>query len=165
MKIRTLVLMSALAACQTAPKSYEPAPLEGGESITYDIVTMARGRVTISFEKNATGFLITTSANAYPPQQVGPDLMAGRNRVEAYDAGMVWLPPSARKVGHTMYIGNVVRQETYNRRETWLVESRRPHAKRYYDARTGFLVAMIRQGTQSRGSTELYLQSSTIPGL
>ena len=148
-------------------KTYAPAPLEGGEAITYTISSgsFSNSYAKVSFERTATGFFINCDQPTCKPQKVGLDLQDGRNHIKALDLGLIWLPPSLRAVGSQHYLGKVVRHEQFERRQVVTLSERNGQVMRRYDLNTGFLVHLQRNGA-STGMTQMArLHTSTIRGL
>lgn len=155
-------LVSLAAACTQPGTSYEPAPLDGGESMTF-LLNTATGpaNATITFEPQGSGFLIKSSSPAFEPERVGPDLMKGRRAIAAYGLGMVWLPPSVRTVGSQVFLGNVTGESERSGRPVIVVSERNGQVLRFFDKSTGFLVYFEANDRRESGQ----LVRSTIPGL
>lgn len=156
-----VVLISALTACSwLAPR--ERAPVEGGETLSYIMRSEKGGaRGTVTLEKKGRGFLVKSTSPAYPPQRVGPDLRAPRADIAAYNIGVLWLPPSVRALGTRSFAGEVLRTETHDGQLYIVVGA--TAEQRFFDAETGFLVAirrMIGPFTET-----LKLEGTTVPGL
>ena len=142
--------------------NYAPAPLQGGETMTFVVMrSLENNEGTLTFEKEGTGYTIRTDWASFAPQRVGPDLHDGRRRVEAFELGMLWLPPSLREVGAQTLVGTVTAQKQINKRNTYAVHERNSKMKRYYDMKTGFIVHIVK----NEGPYSASLKRSTIPGL
>ncbi len=159
------ILVFALTACDTlSSPGYSPAPLAGGESMTFKTQSNAGAAVaTVTFEKKGNGFVINASSPAYPPQRVGPALLNGRTPIRAYSLGMLWLPPEVRKVGAKTFLGTVKEEKQFNRRPVLVMSERNGSVIRYFDVNTGFLVYL--QTTDIVGGMVARLRQTTIEGL
>lgn len=156
---RALLLASlalASAACKEEP--VEPAPLEGGETLTYK---GGATTATLILEKTDTGFIISTSPAGWEPQKVAANLRDGRKPVLAMDLSMVWLEPSQRVVGGKTPFGSVIAEETRLTRPALKMSERNGHVEYWFSKETGFLL----ERRVNPAGPSVQLISSTIPGL
>ena len=144
--------------------SYSPVPLQGGETMTFAFGEANGNSVgTLTFEKVGSGYTIKASAPMYAPQRVGPDLMAGRRPIRAFDLGMLWLPPELRAVGKQTFLGDVRELKKRDSRDVYVVWTRDGVEKRYFDKDSGFLVfAKISASSHAKSAL---LTLTTIPGV
>ena len=163
--VRSSIALSiaVLTSCFNFSSSHSPAPLDGGETITY---RSPGATLTLTFEKTASGFTLRTSSPGYPPEKLGPDLVAGRRPIDAFDLGMVWLPPELREVGSTTLLGRVIKESVTDKgRPTVVVSERNGATLRMFDVKTGFLLRLLRNRSATNASAEIWMERSTIPGL
>lgn len=163
--LTSTALWAATAAACFGTKTFEPAPLSGGEKLTYQIdVGTGITNGIFTFDKRDSGFVLQSNSPTNPTQTLGPDLRDGRTPIKAFDFGMIWLPPSLRTVGSRTLLGTVVRTEQKEGRSLVVVSERNGAVMRLFDQNTGFLVQLQRNGGTGL-SRMAQLVSSTIPGL
>lgn len=155
--IDLLLLLLVLGGCKEAP--IEPAPLEGGETLTYAIDGTARGPLTI--EATETGYRLVAPSSGFPPEEVQANLRNGRSQIRIFDMGILWLEPSQRFVGGKTHLGTVVAEETAGQRPCLRMAERNGHVSYWFSRETGFLV----QRRVAPSGPTLTLVSSTVPGL
>lgn len=153
------ILSCALACSMFTPA--EPAPLQGGESLTYETyISTSPARITITFAKTSDGFAIESKAR--DPEAVGVNLRHGRRRIRTYELDLLWLTPSERQIGAKNHLGTVTEETSVGGRRAFVLNERDGAVRRFFDAETGFLLRRERAGTVIGLTT---LVSSTIPGL
>lgn len=158
MSLRLLLLASfaLISACKSEP--IEPAPLEGGETLTYK---SGPTTATLILEKTDTGFIISTSPAGWEPQKVAANLRDGRKPVLAMDVSLLWLEPSQRVVGGKTHLGTVTAEETRLNRPALKMSERNGQIEYWYSKETGFLL----ERRVNPAGPSLQLISSTVPGL
>lgn len=152
----TLLLAMALTSLACKSEVIEPAPLSGGETLTY------AGDVqpgTLTIEKTASGFTLTSPG--FPPETVGANLRDGRKQVATLNLSQVWLEPSQRKVGGQTPLGKVVEEVRWRSGMAWKLAERNGQIEYWFDKETGFLL----QRRQNPNGPAITLTNTTIPGL
>lgn len=129
----SVALSVALAAC--SKEVIEPAPLVGGETLSYGGDTPP---VTITVQKAGEGFVL--SAPGYKAQTVAANLRDGRTRVDVLDLAMIWLEPSQRMIGGKTPVGTVTAEERKGGREAFKLSERNGQVEYWFEKNTGFLL-------------------------
>ncbi len=155
-----LLLLGSLALGSSACKSepVEPAPLEGGETLTYK---SGATTATLILEKTDTGFTITTSPPGWEPQKVAANLRDGRKPVLAMDVALLWLEPAQRVIGGKTPLGNVIAEETRLGRPALKMSERNGQIEYWFSKDTGFLL----ERRVNPAGPSVQLVASTVPGL
>ena len=129
----------ALAGCS---KVSEPAPVTGGETLSYAVEGAATTK--ISLQADGDGFMVTADPiGGFSSVKVGADLSDGRKQLKLYYLGLLWLPPSARRIGAKTIVGDINEETTWNDWPVYVATDIAGVGKRYYHRETGFLVGLM----------------------
>lgn len=153
---KTLLLAVALTTVACSSEVIEPAPLSGGETLTYAGDIPAQ---TVTIEKTASGFTLNTPGSA--PESVAANLRDGRKQVATLSLSQLWLEPSQRKVGGQTPVGKVVEEVRWRSGMAWKLAERNGQIEYWFDKETGFLL----QRRQNPNGPAITLTNTTIPGL
>lgn len=124
----------------------EPAPVRDRGTLTYSIGDSGEtDRVTLTFYQHGSGFLIDCAPCTVEPQLVGSDLRDGESPIQASDLGMLWLPPSERKVGAKNDLGEVTKVTVWKRRKVFILSSQGGKVLRRFNGHNGFLESIVRR--------------------
>lgn len=136
------LLLCLTVGCKTRVE--EPAPVQGGEYLTYHIVADSLAIATVRIEADGLGFVVKAEGGGWAPQRVAADLTDGRSEIKAFHLGKLWLPLSQRKVGTKTPLGEVVHVRIRNGRRVVVIRRRpsSPVVEHYFLEDSGFLIGM-----------------------